>query len=108
MSRDFAAAPLARRLENWGNTSRGAYDPVDAARITKAWETLHPRHRDMLRMVYLWHADQEVVCRRLRIPRRPAQRFALELAAARAALARALKTAKQKPGTGSPPLDGVK
>lgn len=108
MSRDLASAPLARRLENWGNGARGAYDPVDAARITKAWETLHPRHRDMLRMVYLWHADQAVICRRMRIPRRAAQRFALELAAARAALARALGTANQDRGTGSPPLDGVK
>ncbi|MBB4515419.1 MULTISPECIES: hypothetical protein [Paraburkholderia] len=90
MSRDLASAPLARRLENWGNASRGAFDPVDAARITKAWRTLHLRHRDMLRMVYLWHARREVVCRRLCIPRRPAQCFDLELAAARAALARAL------------------
>lgn len=108
MSRDLASAPLGQRLENWGNAARGAYDPVDAARITKAWETLHPRHRDMLRMVYLWHADQEVICRRLRIPRRPAQRFALELAAARAALSRALETRKRDSGTGSAPRDGGK
>lgn len=90
MSRDLASAPLRQRLENWGNASRGAYDPVDAARITKAWQTVHPRHRDLLRMVYLWHARREVVCRRLRIPRRPAQCLELELAAARAALARVL------------------
>ncbi|MBB2930607.1 hypothetical protein [Paraburkholderia silvatlantica] len=105
MSRDLASGPLGPRLANWGNAARGAYDPVDAARITKAWETLHPRYRDMLRMVYLWHASQEVVCRRLRIPRRPAQRFALELAAARAALARALGTGDQHRGNSSPPLD---
>lgn len=92
MSRNMATAPLGLRLANWGNAARGVYDRVDAARITKAWETLHPRHRDMLRMVYLWHANREVICRRLRIPRRPAQRFALELAAAHAALARALET----------------
>jgi len=90
MSRDLALASLHRRLENWGNASRGAYDPVDAARISKAWQSLHVRHRDMLRMVYLWHARREVVCRRLRIPRRPAQCFERELAAARVALARAL------------------
>lgn len=92
MSRVPDTAPLGRRLVNWGNAARGAYDPVDAARITKAWETLHPRHRDMLRMVYLWRANREVICRRLHIPRRPAQRFELELAAARAALARALES----------------
>ncbi|SEA60200.1 hypothetical protein [Paraburkholderia sartisoli] len=96
MSRDLAAAPFARRLENWGNASRGAYDPVDAARVTNAWLTLHPRHREMLRMVYLWQAGREVVCRRLRIPRWPAQRFDLELAAARSALGQAL--AAGKPG----------
>jgi hypothetical protein len=95
MSRDLTDAPLARRLENWGSASRGAYDPVDAARVMKAWQTLHPRHRDMLRMVYLWHAGREVVCRRLRIPRRPAQRFELELAAARSALALALAGSRQ-------------
>ena len=95
MSRDLASARLRRRLENWGNASRGAYDPVDAARITKAWQTLQVRHRDMLRMVYLWHARREVVCRRLRIPRRPAQCFELELAAARAALARVLDGGNQ-------------
>jgi DNA-directed RNA polymerase specialized sigma24 family protein len=93
MSRDPVSAPLHRRLENWCNASRGAYDPVDAARITRAWQTLHPRHRDMLRMVYLWHASHEVICRRMRIPRRPAQRLELELAAARAALTHALESA---------------
>lgn len=103
MSRDLASAPLRRRLENWGNASRGAYDPVDAARITRAWQTLHVRHRDMLRMVYLWHARREVVCRQLRIPRRPAQCLELELAAARAALARALDGGNQdRDGDGSP------
>ncbi|CAN7452544.1 hypothetical protein LJR034_002868 [Caballeronia sp. LjRoot34] len=106
MSRDLAAAPLARRLENWGNTSRGAYDPLDAARLTKAWQTLHPRHREMLRMVYLWHARREVVCRRLYIPWRPAQPFELELAAARLALAQALAGNSQETGTGGLPSAG--
>ncbi|WP_028203767.1 hypothetical protein [Paraburkholderia nodosa] len=105
MSRDLARAPLHRRLENWGNASRGAYDPVDAARITNAWQTLQPRHREILRMVYVWHAAHEVICRRLHIPRRPAQRFELALAAARAALARALKTEDQDRG-GWHPSDG--
>ena len=108
MSRDLAATTLASRLENWGNTSRGTYDPVDAARVTKAWQTLHPRHREMLRMVYLWHACSEVVCRRLRIPRRPAQRFELELAAASLALAQALAGNNQKVGTSDLPPAGEK
>jgi len=108
MSRDLAVAPLARRLENWGNTSRGAYDPLDAARVTKAWQKLHPRHREMLRMVYLWHARREVVCRRLRIPRRPAQRFELELAAACLVLAQALAGNSQELGTSALPPTGEK
>lgn len=93
MSRDLASAALHRRLENWGNASRGTYDPVDAAKITRAWQTLYPRHRDILRMVYVWRASHEVICRRLHILRRPAQRLELELATARAALTRALETA---------------
>jgi hypothetical protein len=106
MSREPGVAPFARRLENWGNTSRGAYDPVDAAQVTKAWQTLHQRPREMLRMVYLWHARREVVCRRLRIPQRPAQRFDLELAAARLALAQALAGNNQEGGTRRVPPDG--
>ncbi|MBB5466731.1 hypothetical protein HDG32_002849 [Paraburkholderia sp. CI2] len=106
MSRDLAEAPLARRLENWGNVSRGAYDPIDAALVMKAWQTLHPSHREILRMVYLWHADREVVCRRLRIARRPAQRFDLELAAARLALAQALAGRMKEVGaSGLPPAE---
>lgn len=81
---------LDARLRNWGNSRRGAYDPVDAGELTRAWKGLHPRHRDILRMVYLWHAPHEVVCRRMHIPRRPASLLELELAAARQALAAAL------------------
>ena len=91
MRRDLATLPLNHRLLNWGNAARGPYDPVDSARITKGWQSLQPRHRDILRMVYVWHAGHEVVCRRLRIPRRPFQRFESELAAAHAALVRALE-----------------
>jgi hypothetical protein len=90
MSDDCSRDPLGPRLENWGKAGRGAYDPVDAEQVTKAWQALQPRYREMLRMVYLWHAHREVVCRRLGIPRRPSQRLELELAAARSALARVL------------------
>jgi hypothetical protein len=90
MSIDRDRDPLGRRLENWGNSGRGAYDSVDAARVTRAWQTLQPGYQEMLRMVYLWHAHREVVCRRLGIARRPPRRYELELAAAQSALARAL------------------
>jgi FixJ family two-component response regulator len=84
------ASILDDHLTNWGRSNRGAFDADDAARVTRAWRTLTPRHREILRMVYLWHANREVACRRLRIPRHPPHLFELELAAARSALARAL------------------
>ncbi len=81
---------LDERLRNWGQSNRGAHDPVDAEYVTRAWRTLPPRNRDLLRMVYLWHASREVVCRRLKIARHPRQHLDLELHTARSALARAL------------------
>ena len=75
------------RLDNWASASRGPHDPVDAVRIEQAWQRLATRHRDLLRMVYLWRAGREVVCRRLRIPRYPWCRYELELASAKRALA---------------------
>lgn len=89
-NRDRDPDTLERRLDNWGNAGRGAYDAVDAAGVTHAWRTLQPRHRELLRMVYLWRAHREVVCRRLHIPRRPSMQFDRELAAARSALVLAL------------------
>jgi hypothetical protein len=88
---DASLTSLESRLDNWANTPRGAHDPVDAAKIEAAWMRLDPRHKDLLRMVYLWHAGREVVCRRLRIPRHPRSRYELELALARKALARLLE-----------------
>jgi hypothetical protein len=85
---------LDERLRNWGQSNRGAHDPVDAEYVTRAWRTLPPRNRDLLRMVYLWHASREVVCRRLKIARHPRQHFDLELHAAQSALARALAEAE--------------
>ncbi|MEM5295633.1 hypothetical protein VSR82_14990 [Burkholderia sp. JPY481] len=89
---DPSRASLEFRLDNWANAPRGAYDPIDAARIEAAWRCLDPRHRELLRVVFLWHAGREVACRRLRIPRHPRSRYELELAAAEHALARLLET----------------
>ncbi|CAB5283773.1 hypothetical protein IST455A_05787 [Burkholderia multivorans] len=91
---DASRASLESRLDNWGNAARGPYDPIDAAKIEAAWRCLEPRHKELLRMVYLWHAGREVVCRRLRIPRHPRSRYDLELVLARRALARALEKGK--------------
>ncbi len=90
MKCDERWSSLDERLRNWGQSNRGAYDPADAERVTRAWRMLRPRDRDILRMVYLWHADREVVCRRLKIPRYPHHRFDRELNNARSALARVL------------------
>lgn len=82
-----ALPSLDVRLDNWASAGRGSYDPVDAVRIEEAWRRLAVRQRDLLRMVYLWRAGREVVCRRLRIPRSPWCRYELELASAKQALA---------------------
>jgi hypothetical protein len=84
------APSLDARLDNWANASRGPHDPADAVRIEEAWRRLATRQRDLLRMVYLWRAGREVICRRLSIPRYPWCRFELELASAKQALANSL------------------
>ncbi|MBE2966575.1 hypothetical protein IMT09_00395 [Burkholderia cepacia] len=94
MKNDKPPPSLDERLRNWGQSNRGAHDPVDAEYVTRAWRTLPPRGQDLLQMVYLWHASREVVCRRLKIARQPRQNFDLELHAARSALARALAEAE--------------
>lgn len=91
---DPSRASLESRLDNWANAPRGAHDPIDAAKIEAAWMRLDPRHKDLLRMVYLWHAGREVVCRRLKIPRHPSSRYELELASARQTLTRLLEKAQ--------------
>ena len=91
---DTSRTSLESRLDNWANAARGPHDPVDAAKIETAWRCLEPRHKELLRMAYLWHAGREVVCRRLRIPRRPHSRYDLELASAQRALARQLEKEK--------------
>lgn len=88
---DTSHTSLESRLDNWANAVRGPHDSVDAAKIEAAWRYLEPRHKELLRMVYLWHAGRDVVCRRLRIPRHPRSRYDLELALAQRALARQLE-----------------
>ncbi|AXL51181.1 hypothetical protein DSC91_003715 [Paraburkholderia caffeinilytica] len=77
---------LDARLDNWASAGRGPYDPVDAGHIEHAWRRLPVRHRDLLRMAYLWRAGRDVICRRLGIPRSPWRRYELELSSAKQAL----------------------
>ena len=81
---------LDERLRNWASADRAWSDAPDAARIKEACRRLGPHHRELLRMVYVWRASREVICRRLKIPHRPWQKYELEVAAARSALARLL------------------
>ncbi|MBB2931999.1 hypothetical protein [Paraburkholderia silvatlantica] len=88
---DSSHASLESRLDNWANAARGPHDPIDAVKIEAAWRCLEPHYKELLRMVYLWRAGREVVCRRLKIARHPRSRYDLELASARRALARLLE-----------------
>ncbi|MBU9205446.1 hypothetical protein KTD31_29225 [Burkholderia multivorans] len=54
--------------------------------ITRAWRRLAVPDRDMIKMVYVWRAHREIICRRLHIRRSPASIYDLELAAARRAM----------------------
>jgi hypothetical protein len=87
MSERASPRSLDARLDNWASAGRGAYDPVDADHIERAWRRLAVPQRDLLRMAYLWRAGREVICRRLSIPRYPWRRYELELSRAKQALA---------------------
>ncbi|MBU9413521.1 hypothetical protein KTE42_19750 [Burkholderia multivorans] len=80
------------RLLRWGRVSRagpdglGSSDLREYELITRAWRRLAVQHRDMIKMVYVWRANREVICRRLHIKRLPTTFYDLELAAARRAM----------------------
>lgn len=83
---------IESRLLRWGRISRSGPDGLNThdlreyELITKAWRRLAVPHRDMIKMVYVWRAHREIVCRRLRLARFPASIYDLALAAARRAL----------------------
>ncbi|MBU9576280.1 hypothetical protein KTE35_27960 [Burkholderia multivorans] len=83
---------MESRLLRWGRVSRAGPDglsPSDLREyelITKAWRRLAVPYRDMIKMVYVWRANREVICRRLHIRRSPTTFYDLELAAARRAM----------------------
>lgn len=85
------------RLLRWGRISRSGPDGLNAddlheyELITKAWRRLFVQHRDMIKMVYIWRAHREIICRRLRIARSPAVIYDLALMTARRALIAEIK-----------------
>lgn len=86
MNKQPTVISIDARLDNWASSGRGRYDPADAALVEQAWRRLAPRHKDLLLMAYQWHAGREVICRRLRIRRRPWRWYEIELASAKQAL----------------------
>lgn len=84
------ALRIDERLRNWAYADRPWSDSVDAARVEQAWQRLAPRHRELLRMVYVWRANRCVICRRLKISGWPPQKYDLEVAAAKFELSRLL------------------
>jgi len=65
-------------------------DSVDAALVERAWKTLLPKHRDLLRWHYIRNANPGFICRRMGIKPRPTSVFDIELAHSEAAIDRAL------------------
>lgn len=110
---------LDARLENWAKSQRyssaggtvigsaeGRYqnerseprsidamlvDHADAETVERAWQRLLPFDKDVLRMHYIMRMDPRVICRKVRIPHRPANTFHMALAHAKSEIARALE-----------------
>lgn len=85
-----AGARIDGRLRNWGSRRELGQDLADAARVEQAWRQLVPLHRELLRMVYVWGANREVICRRLKVRRLPTTVLELEVAAAQRAIEKIL------------------
>jgi len=82
--------PIDERLRNWARESEHGQDLADAAKVEQAWRRLTPMHKELLRMMYVWGANREVICRRLKIQRRPITVLELKLVAAKAAIEKIL------------------
>lgn len=65
-------------------------DNADAALVERAWKTLLPRHRDLLRWYYIRNATPEFICRRMGFRVRPTSVFNIELARSEEEIARVL------------------
>lgn len=65
-------------------------DSVDAMLVERAWKTLQPKHRELLRWHYIRGEAPGFICRRMGIKPRPTSIFDIELARAEADIARVL------------------
>jgi hypothetical protein len=76
----------------WSGHSAGrTLDSVDAQLVERAWKSLAPKHKELLRWHYIRNAAPGFICRRLGIAARPASVFAIELAHAEDAIDSALQ-----------------
>lgn len=73
-----------------GNGAGQKIDAADADLVERAWKSLAPKHKELLRWHYIRAANPGMICRRLGIKPRPTSIFDIELARAEAALAAAL------------------
>lgn len=65
-------------------------DAADAELVERAWKSLAPKHKELLRWHHIRNAAPGMICRRLGIVARPASIFAIELARAEEALGQTL------------------
>lgn len=65
-------------------------DTADAALVERAWKSLAPKQKELLRWHHIRNAAPGMICRRLGIAARPASIFAIELARAEEALGQTL------------------
>lgn len=76
-------------------------DSADADLVERAWRTLKPMYRELLRWHYIRAASPGFICRRLGIKPRPTSIFDIELARSESEIGRALAVlATQRPGGG--------
>lgn len=68
----------------------GRLSSADAELVERAWKTLLPKYRELLRWHYIRDASPGFICRRLGIKPRPTSVFDIELARSEAAIDRAL------------------
>jgi DNA-directed RNA polymerase specialized sigma24 family protein len=83
-----AAAAGELHTSNSGDVVR--LDSADAEFVERAWKTLPPNHRELLRWHYIRNASPGFICRRLGIKQRPTSVFDIELARSEQAIARVL------------------
>ena len=75
----------------WGGAEvRDPFDEDDARHVEAAWRALREPHKSMLWHCYIDNARPEVVCRKMRLPVRPATVFASWLEKAVAEVERVL------------------